>query len=229
MRFLSRLIRFVILLLIKSSRYLIYPTKVSWVANSKVDNWSKTRLLIFLNHTSLLEFLFATAIPTHFLWQMSDRLVFPVAEETLKRFGVGFFLRFLAPRVVPISRKRDDSWQYFLDTIRTTDSILIYLPEGRMKRRTGFDKSGKAMTVRGGILEVLETFQNENMIIAYSKGLHHVLSPEQNLPRLFKNIDITFESINVNDYLANFKSSPRQDQKLSISKDLEERRDRYCT
>ena len=48
----------------------------------------------------------------------------------------------LGPNVIRITRKRDESWQYFLKQI-DTDTMIIFAPEGRMKRKDGLDKFEK--------------------------------------------------------------------------------------
>jgi hypothetical protein len=223
-----RVLRFAILCAIKSSRYFCYPTKITMIGTTTQKSWDTVRLVILLNHTSLFEFIFSTAIPVSYLWKMSNRLIFPVAEETLVRPVIGRILRLLAPRVLAISRRRDRSWEDFLTAIRKTDSILIYLPEGRMKRVDGFDKNGGAMTVRGGLLDVLQTFSGSDMMIVYSGGLHHVLAPGQIIPRPFQTIEVALEFSGVDGYLQSHQLDSAEILKQTVARDFERRRDIYC-
>ena len=89
---------------------------------------------------------------------------------------VGRFFRILAANVVSITRERDHTWRDVLATI-DPDSMVLILPEGRMKRLNGLDSNGQPMTVRGGIADILETIERGPMLVAYSGGLHHVQAP----------------------------------------------------
>lgn len=221
-------LRLYLLLGIKMLRYVFYPTKIQWVRKPRENNWDSLRLICILNHTSLFEFVYAGAIPFRFLARMSQKLVFPVAEETLQHPYYGPILKTLAPEVVPLTRKRDHTWEGFLDQLNP-ESILIMMPEGRMKRPSGFDKTGKAMTVKGGTLEVFKKFTGEEALLVYSGGLHHVLAPGRYLPRIFKRIAVTLEAVDINAYLdALAKSDSGLFLKEAVARDLEARRDRYC-
>ncbi len=185
------------------------------------------RLILIVNHTSLVEFVFATVMPNKFLWRMARRLVFPVADSSLKK-PQGKMLKFFAPRVASLSRKRDDTWHHFVDQLES-DSILIFMPEGRMKRPNGLDKDGKPMTVKAGICDLLPKFSGENMIIAYSGGLHHVMAPGQSFPRPFRRLSVNLECVNVDEYLASFADiQDDRARRRAICQDLENRRDKYC-
>jgi hypothetical protein len=224
-------LRFLILVLVKCLRYLFYPTTVSWIGPTR--SWRDVRLVILLNHTSLFEFVYAGVAPLPFLWQLAHRLVCPVADETLNRPLPGAILRILGPRIVSISRQRDETWERFLELL-SGDSILVFMPEGRMKRLNGLDKHGRAMTVRGGILEILERFRGSQAIFAYSAGLHHVFPPGAHWPKIFKRLNVALEQVSVTDYLDSFENGyPGADGDIAglkrrIARDLEARRDRYC-
>lgn len=158
---------------------------------------------------------------------MAKQLVFPVASSSLQK-PQGKMLKILAPRIASLSRKRDDTWQDFMEQL-ASDSILIFMPEGRMKRPNGLDKDGQPMTVKSGICDLLPQFAGENMIIAYSGGLHQVMAPGQAFPRPFRKLMVNLESLNVDEYLAMFADI--KDEKLrrdAICRDLERRRDEYC-
>ena len=98
-----------------------------------------------------------------------------------------------------------------------------------MKRPNGLDKFGNPMTVQGGVADLLERVHDGNMLVAYSGGLHHVLRPDQNFPRLFKRIRVNLEVLDIAEYKARlgFGGNPRI-FRLAVVRDLESRRDRYC-
>jgi hypothetical protein len=221
-------LRLYLLLILKGLRYVFYPTGVQWIQKPGSDKWDDLRLIFILNHTSLFEFVYAGVIPFRFLARMSRKLVFPVAEKTILNQYYGAILKTLAPHVISVSRRRDHTWKRFLDQL-TTDTILIVMPEGRMKRPNGLDKHGGAMTVRGGALEILKKFSGEKALLVYSGGLHHVLPPNRYLPRIFKRIAVALEAVDIDTYLNALKKSksglPLRDL---VARDLEARRDRYC-
>lgn len=223
----GNLLRFVLLCLVKFSRYWCYPTTRQWVSTPPDKDWKNVRLILILNHTSLVEFVYTTAMPLTFLWQMAQRLVFPAADSSLQK-PQGKMLKLFAPRVASLSRKRDETWQAFLDQL-ASDPILIFMPEGRMKRPDGLDKEGQPMTVKSGICELLPKFSGETMIIAYSAGLHHVMAPGQSIPRPFRKLAVNLEALDVDEYLASFADIEDERQRRSaICQDLEHRRDRHC-
>jgi 1-acyl-sn-glycerol-3-phosphate acyltransferase len=181
--------------------------------------------VIALNHTSLFEFLFISAIPNKNLWRAIDRLVLPVADVTLNRPVAGFFFRKLIPNAVPISRKRDDSWAQFLEKISANSLILIF-PEGRMMRKDGLDKHGKPMSIKGGIAEILEKLNSGKVLVAYSGGLHHVQAPGELIPKIFQRIEIGFEELDIVEYK---KSLDQKDFRAAVIRDLEERKSKNCS
>ncbi|MBC62560.1 MAG: hypothetical protein CMP11_08890 [Zetaproteobacteria bacterium] len=217
------IIRFLFISFVKICQKIFYPTKVTWVNNRKAV-WDNVPLVVVLNHTSLFEFIYAGILPFSYIKKISSHLIAPVAKETSDKWFMGFLFKLMAPKPIPISRKKDESWQYFLDQICARD-IMIFLPEGRMKRLNGFDKHGKKMTVRGGIVEVLKRYQGREMMFVYSGGLHHVLPPGKTIPRLFKRLSVKLESIKVSEYLEKFKNDINI--KKSICLDMEKRRDKY--
>ena len=205
-----------------------YPTTSRWVSEPADNNWQDVRLILILNHTSLVEFVYATVMPPKFLWRMAGHLVFPVADSSLHK-PQGKMLKIFAPRVASLSRKRDETWQEFLDQI-DPDNILIFMPEGRMKRLNGLDKEGQPMTVKSGVCDLLPLFAGENMIIAYSGGgLHHVMAPGQSFPRPFRKLAVNLEWLSVDEYLADFANIEDEKQRRgAICRDLEQRRDQHC-
>ena len=82
----------------------------------------------------------------------------------------------------------------------TSDSIVAILPEGRMKRKNGLDKHGKPMSVRGGVADILEVMNDGKILFVYSGGLHHIQTPGQVFPKLFKKIKLSLELVELSDY-----------------------------
>jgi len=108
------------------------------------------------------------------------------------------------------------------------DSLVIILPEGRMKRATGLDKHGMPMTVRGGIADILEIVNKGKMVILYSGGLHHVQRPGQLIPKLFREIKMNSEKVDIEKYIEEMRSKSDQDFKTTVVIDLERRMDKFC-
>lgn len=209
---------------IKLLSKLFYRTEVHWITPKESIDWEHIRLVVVLNHTSLFEPLFVAAIPNRHLWRGLKRLVVPVADTTMDRPIVGHLFRWLAPNAVAITRKRDDSWTRFMDQTGGHSLILIF-PEGRMKRKTGLDKHGHPMNVKGGVADILEKIHHGKMIVAYSGGLHHVQAPGDILPRVFKSIGLGIEQIDIEDYKHQMKSG---DFRRNVILDLEEKMKIHC-
>ena len=99
----------------------------------------------------------------------------------------------------------------------------------RMKRATGLDSDGKPMTVRGGIADILETMGEGRMLIAYSGGLHHVQSPGDRFPRLFRTVRLRLEVVDIGAYRnARLEESGAKGFRRAVVADLERRRDEVC-
>lgn len=200
-----QILSFIILLTVKFLALAFYRFEKQWLneAGSKVSvqakNWNDIKLIIILNHTSLFEPLFVSQAPNSFLWLFSKNLLVPGADITLNRPIIGRFYKYIAPGVIPISRKRDDSWKKFMQLI-TPKAIVAILPEGRMKRKNGLDKHGKPMSVRGGVADILELMNTGNILFVYSGGLHHIQTPGQRFPKIFKKIKLNLETIKLSDY-----------------------------
>jgi 1-acyl-sn-glycerol-3-phosphate acyltransferase len=122
-----------------------------------------------------------------------------VADKTLARPVIGRFFRLVGQHVVPITRKADESWRQLLERVDPNGMVII-LPEGRMKRHGGLDVEGRPMTVRGGVADILEGLSEGRMLIAYSGGLHHIQVPGQRLPKLFKDIHLSIENLDIVEY-----------------------------
>lgn len=205
---------------------LCYRFEVSWVTPPPADVWKGIRVFAFLNHTSLMEPLFLGAFPLSFLWDAAARAIVPGADKTMKRPIVGRFYKFFSPNTIAITRKRDDSWQYFLDSIQP-NSLVALAPEGRMMRANGLDAEGKPMSVRGGIADILAHLGTGKLLIGYSGGLHHVNQPGQKGFKLFKTLRIRFEIVDIAEYLASFESQTQASLRLDIARDLENRLARH--
>lgn len=215
----KRLVSIVLLLSLRLFSKLFYRTKVTWL-NSPPDKWRDLRLFIFLHHTSLFEPLFVSAFPISVLWDAANRMIIPGADKTLRRPIAGLFFRLLVPGMVEITRKRDYTWDEFLNKM-APHSLIAILPEGRMMRRTGLDSEGKPMSVRGGVVDILEPLDSGNMLIAYSGGLHHVQAPGDAYPKLFKTIRMAFEQLPIKEYKASLP--PNLDFRDAVINDMERR------
>ena len=197
---------FLALLLIKGISNLLIKFKIGWPDNNPNVPWNEIRLIVFLNHTSLLEPVYLGFLPISFLRRLSKRLIAPGADKTLNRPIVGFLYKLLSPQIIPITRKRDDSWNNFMNTL-SPDSIIAIAPEGRMKRRNGLDLNGEKMTVRGGVVDVLECLRAGKMAIAYSGGLHHVHAPGEKAYHVFQTLKLNLELLDITEYKASFAAT----------------------
>lgn len=202
---------------------IFYRYDIGWPDKTKTLKWKEVKLIVFMNHTSLYEFLFLGFLPVHFLWRLSRKMVAPAADKTLNRPIVGFFFRLFMPGVVSITRKRDDTWTKFLSKIHP-DSIIVIAPEGRMKRKTGLDLEGNKMSVKSGITDLLAGLRHGEMVLAYSGGLHHVQVPGEGLPRLFKTLKMNLETFDIAAYKEKFIGVVgSEDWKQQITDDLQHR------
>ena len=191
------------------------------------DPWKGIRLVVFLNHTSLFEPVFIGVPPPRFLWRLAAHGVVPAADKTTDRPLVGLVFKFVAHKVIPITRQRDDTWTQVMSTIEE-DSMVAIAPEGRMKRATGLDLHGNPMTVRGGVADILKALGHGRMLIAYSGGLHHVQIPGH-VPNVFKTVRLRVEVLEIADYIAEIVGRGGAEEfKRNVIKDLEWRRDHYC-
>lgn len=202
--------------------------ELTWVGDPPPDPWDDIRLIAFLNHTSLYEWLFVAAAPRRFLRQISSKAVLPSADKTMKRPLVGTFYRFFAGNVVTITRKRDETWERVLGSIEE-DSMVLIAPEGRMMRANGLDLKGRPMSIRGGIADILRVLPNGRLLLAYSGGLHHVQIPGQRLPRLWQTIRLALEVVSIEDYVESVRATSRSDSFTeAVKADLQRRRDLHC-
>lgn len=198
---------------------LFYRFEQTWLSNVSPSDWDETRLIIFLNHTSLFEPLFVRLAPYSFIWRLSKDLIVPGADITLNRPLTGRFFKAALPGLIPISRKKDHTWHAFLEQVKS-GKITGILPEGRMKRRNGLDKHGKPMTVRGGVVDILGKLDSGKILFVYSGGLHHVQAPGDKLPRLFKHIKANLEFVDIQKYKDRLAASSDGLFKKNVVSDL---------
>jgi hypothetical protein len=217
------IVSFLMLLSIKVFARILFKFQITGLPPAKQVPWRKVKLIVFLNHTSLLEPLFLGFLPTHFLWRLSRHLVAPGADKTLKRPIVGLLYKLLSPNIISISRKRDETWDRFMNRL-TENSVVAIAPEGRMKRRSGLDLNGNKMTVRGGVVDVLECVSAGEMAIAYSGGLHHVHAPGEKSYHFFQTLKLHVDILNIEAYKASFKEPVGSEQwRKSVLADFQHR------
>lgn len=212
------------LLAVKYASRLLYSVTQEWVGEVPEDPWRDIRLIAVLNHTSLAEGINLAVVPDRVLRRIARHAVVPVARETMDRRIEGWIFRTLIPNVVPITRRRDDTWARVLNGIDDPDSLVTIFPEGRMMRPTGLDKTGAPMTVKKGIAEVLLALGHGRMVVAYSGGLHHVFRPGAKFPRFFKAIHLKLENLDIATYI---EERQCEDVRFSdaVVRDLTRRRD----
>lgn len=183
---------------------MFFKTETSYVLaegqnSPSTDYFDDISIFAFLNHTTLLEPLLFSAFPSSFYWKNVKRVIIPGADITLSRPIVGNLYKFVFPQIISISRKRDHTWDKFVNLIRE-DSLVIIAPEGRMKRANGLDKKGNPMTIRGGIADILLEKDEGSLLIGYSGGLHHVQKPGELRIKFFQRIKMRFEKIDIAAY-----------------------------
>lgn len=220
---------YALLSLIKLLGRAFYTLESGWVGTYDDDPWkADIRIVAILHHTSLYEPIFASICPNGFLRRIARLGVVPIADKTLERPLVGTFFRMIAANVVSITRKRDDTWREVVEAAGPGKMVMI-LPEGRMKRSTGLDADGRPMTVRGGIADLIEATGEGKMLLAYSGGLHHVQSPGDKLPKLFRKVKLNLELVDVARYRDAVRATaePGDSFRRAVVVDLERRRDLF--
>lgn len=215
-------LRYFLFSTIKAISGLFYRSDVSWVESEESSNWDDVRLIVFLNHTSLFEFLFLTAIPWQPLKRMAAKITLPFADNTADRPITGRFFKILVPKLISITRKRDESWDHFMNQIDAEDIVLIFA-EGRMMRKGGLDKHGNPMSTRGGVADLMKMLGGGKMVVAYSGGLHHVQAPGDRVPKLFKKIAIRFEKLDLANYMQELPVDENLPFKEAVKQDLDRR------
>jgi hypothetical protein len=223
----QKIIGFGILSFVKIFSHLFFRGEFKWITPSPEKPWDHARLMVFLNHTSLFEPLFIQQLSFSFLWKLVARANVPGADITLNRPLVGRFWKLMFPNISSVTRKKDHSWNNYLKSIRP-DSLILIAPEGRMKRPSGLDKFGKPMTVKGGVADILENINEGAMILCLSGGLHHVQTPGQHLPRLFKTIRMNLAYFDIKDYKDQFQSLSPRERKIKITQDMQAQLEKNC-
>jgi hypothetical protein len=223
----QKLVAFCILAAVKSISHLFFWGTFKWINPTPKAPWNHAKLMVFLNHTSLYEPLFLQALSYKFLWNLVDRANVPGADITLDRPIVGRFWKLMLPNISSVTRKKDDSWNKYLQSIRP-DSLIIIAPEGRMKRPNGLDKFGKPMNVKGGVADILENINDGAMILCLSGGLHHVQAPGQMLPKLFKKISMNLAYYDIKEFKQQFESLSPRERKIKITKELQHQLETNC-
>ncbi|NVJ62080.1 MAG: 1-acyl-sn-glycerol-3-phosphate acyltransferase [Gammaproteobacteria bacterium] len=214
------LFSFTLLYTIKLLALIFYRFDVNWLSEKTVYKNANVRLMVLLNHTSLFEPLFVRLAPHSMIKDISTNLIAPGADITIQRPIVGKLFRSLLPGIIPISRKRDDSWNNFLKKI-DSDSFVAILPEGRMRRKDGNDKFGKPMTVRGGVADILNKLNQGDLLFVYSGGLHHVQIPGQTLPKIFQTIKVNLEIIDIAEYKQQLSANTTEQFRENILNDMQ--------
>jgi hypothetical protein len=223
----QKIIGFGILSFVKIFSHLFFRGEFKWITPSPEKPWDHARLMVFLNHTSLFEPLFIQQLSFSFLWKLVARANVPGADITLNRPLVGRSRKLMFPNISSVTRKKDHSWNNYLKSIRP-DSLILIAPEGRMKRPSGLDKFGKPMTVKGGVADILENINEGAMILCLSGGLHHVQTPGQHLPRLFKTIRMNLAYFDIKDYKDQFQSLSPRERKIKITQDMQAQLEKNC-
>ncbi len=199
-----------------------YTVEVTYITDNEETFWSdEINVFAFLNHTSLFEPLLFASIPNFFFKKHLKRVVVPAADVTMNRPLVGRLYKTFFPHIVPISRKRDETWTKFKNKIRE-NSLVVIAPEGRMMRENGLDKHGKPMTIKSGIADILKEVTEGSLVLATSGGLHHVQKPGQPFFKIFKTIRISYEKIPISEYkkLIDFEA---RDYQRQVVNDLTQR------
>lgn len=212
------------LLAMKYASRALYDLRVSWVGDVPADPWDDVRLIAVLHHTSLAEGVYLAAVPNHVLRRMSRHGVVPVASETMKRPIEGRIFRLMAPHAVPITRRKDDTWERVMAQVDDPQAMVTLFPEGRMMRPDGCDKNGAPMNIRPGVADVISALGTGRMILAYSGGLHHVFPPNASRPRVFQPITVKLESLDIASYVA-ARRAEAMSFRAAVVRDLTLRRD----
>lgn len=222
----QRIIAFLILASVKTFAHVFYRGNFKWLGDIPNNPWKNVRLFVFMNHTSLFEPLFVRVFPYSYIWELAEHMNVPGADITLNRPIVGRFWKLMMPNIASVTRRKDSSWDQYLQSIKP-DSIIMIAAEGRMKRPNGLDKSGRPMTVRGGAADIIEGIHDGKMVLCLSGGLHHIQSPGQFVPKIFKEISMNLVYMDIEEYKKSFPENSRE-RKLAIVQDLQKHLDNNC-
>lgn len=216
-----KIIVFLVLATIKFLGHLFYSFEIE--PKELIVDWSNIKLVAWINHTSLFDILLICIFPYRYLWESAEHCMTPIAEKTIKRPFVGLIFRNLTHQKSFVSQKRDDTWLDFLKSIDES-SIVALFPEGRMKRKNGLDKNGNELSIKGGIADVLKKKKTGDMLIVYSGGMHHIQTPGDRFPKIFKTIKIRLEMANIEQYKNCLNQENHEIFKNEVIKDLTKRR-----
>jgi len=223
---------FLLLFVVRTFARVCYRFDARWIGWRRLDpgQVDRLRIISLLNHTSLYESIFVALAPTRLLWRLARGGVLPVADETMRQLGAGAFFRLVTDRVVPISRRRDGTWDEVLRNATRDRAISVVCPEGRMLRTTGYDKNGEPMRVRSGVADMISAAEGGTMLMVYSGGLHHVVAPGQRWPRLFKRIRVRLELVDIEEYRSRVASLARDEAvfRARVIQDFTRRRNACC-
>lgn len=220
---------FPLLLAIRTLARVLFRVRCRWIGEEPDDPWTDLRLVMVLHHTSLFEPIFSAVTPARFLWAVARRGVVPVATKTWDRPVVGPIFRAMARRPVAVTRERDATWDVFLDAAGAPGALVVMFPEGRMMRPSGLDAEGCPMSVRGGVADLLRRIPQGRMLLAYSGGLHHVQSPGEPLPRLFREVSIALEATSIELFRRGLPDPADPDVfRAAVVDELTRRKERHC-
>jgi hypothetical protein len=219
-------LRYCFLAGIRLASRIFYGHESEWVGAPPKAPFRNVRVAALLNHTSLFEAALSGSFPLHFVRDISERALLPGADTTMDRPLVGRIFKWMVPKSVTLTRRKDSSWDRFLSAI-DAETIVLLFPEGRMRRRGGFDKHGRPMTVRGGIADVLERIDEGDLLLVYSEGLHHVHAAGDRFPSLFQQVRCRFEQIPIRRYKERMGAGDIHFAR-NVMHDLEKRRDEHC-
>jgi hypothetical protein len=218
---------FALLMSLKWVSRALFRFRGVWAGIPPDRDWPQIKVLAILNHTSLYEPVLAGFAPTGLLWRFARHGVLPVADKTARR-PVGIFFRFLARQPVVVTRQRDHTWDEVLNRV-DSDAIVMILPEGRMMRKDGLDSTGRPMTIRGGIADILAALDGGLMLLVYSGGLHHIQAPGELVPRPLRQIRARIELVDIASYTHQLGGSDDIEAfRAAVIQDLTRRRDNLC-
>ncbi|MCB0393852.1 MAG: 1-acyl-sn-glycerol-3-phosphate acyltransferase [Bdellovibrionales bacterium] len=207
---------------------IFYRTEAIWLTPKEQIHWEELRIAAVLNHTSLFEPIFVSALPNYRICRAVIRVVVPIADVTMNRPMVGALFRLLVPNAFAITRRRDETWDRYIAKAKDPNSLMLLFPEGRMKRKDGLDKKGRPMSVKSGVADIIWEIKSGKMLVCYSGGLHHVQAPGELIPRIFKKIRISFQEIDIADYIQQSSAKDVEAFREFVVADLESKMKLHC-
>lgn len=207
--------------------HIFYRAEFRWITQHDKDPFKNVKIIALLNHTSLFEPLYISAVSFSFIWRLTKHVSVPGADITLNRPIVGKLWKLMMPNIASVSRKQDDTWKNYLNSI-DSNSIVMIAPEGRMKRPNGLDKHGRPMSIRPGIIDIIENVSEGGMILCFSGGLHHIQSPGQMIPKVFKPLKMNLAYLDLVQYKQQFSHLSSRERKIAMLSDLQKRLEKDC-